>query len=206
MPVKVNVNGLTMVHQGSEGKAAATIPDLCLTPVGTATLPIPYPNQAESKDLELGSITVTADGGNSIAVAGSKFSKSKGDSTGSSGGIISGCTQGAAMFISWSPNVTIEGRPVCRKTDKMLMNMSGVVPNTVCLSGVDQPDLGEPEEIEEPEWFETKLIDDESGDPLPRHKCLVIIDDDNVKKTRSDKDAIIKLKGVPAGDYTVVVL
>ena len=33
MPVTLNINGLSSIHQGSNGIAMATAPDVCLTPV-----------------------------------------------------------------------------------------------------------------------------------------------------------------------------
>jgi len=51
MPVTVNINGLSAVHQGSNGVAMATIPDVCNTPSAGGPIPIPYPNVAMSSDL-----------------------------------------------------------------------------------------------------------------------------------------------------------
>lgn len=82
MPVTINANGLSIVHKGSGGEANATLPDVCLTTVGPAVVPIPYGNNAKSADLVDGTTTVTADGGNSIALKSSKFAKSTGDAGG----------------------------------------------------------------------------------------------------------------------------
>src|SRR5882762_8870154 len=45
----VKVNELTLVHQGSDGKAICSAPDACKTP--PQNLPIPYVNVAFSRDL-----------------------------------------------------------------------------------------------------------------------------------------------------------
>ncbi len=82
MAVTVNANGLSIVHQGSGGEANATLPDVCLTQCGPPVVPIPYGNNAKSADLVDGTTTITMDGGNSVAIKGSKFSKSTGDSGG----------------------------------------------------------------------------------------------------------------------------
>lgn len=82
MSVTINANGLSIVHKGSGGEANATLPDVCLTTVGNAVVPIPYGNNAKSADLVEGTTTVTADGGNSIALKDSKFAKSSGDAGG----------------------------------------------------------------------------------------------------------------------------
>ncbi len=51
MSVTINANGLSIVHKGSGGEANATLPDVCLTTVGNAVVPIPYGNNAKSADL-----------------------------------------------------------------------------------------------------------------------------------------------------------
>lgn len=110
MSVSANANGLSVIHKNSGGEASATLPDVCLTTIGTAVVPIPYGNHAKSSDLIKGSKTVTMDGGNSIAIEGSQFSKSTGDADGDKKGIKSGTIEGAAEFISWSSTVKIEGK------------------------------------------------------------------------------------------------
>ncbi|MDK9770046.1 DUF4150 domain-containing protein, partial [Vibrio sp. B181a] len=82
MASTIGANGLSIVHKGSGGEANASVPDVCLTKVGKPVVPIPYGNSAKSADLVDGSTSVTADGGNSIALQGSKFSKSTGDAAG----------------------------------------------------------------------------------------------------------------------------
>jgi uncharacterized Zn-binding protein involved in type VI secretion len=133
MPVTVTANGLTVVHRSSGGVAMATAPDVCKTPAPGGPIPVPYPNVALSADLVLGTTTVMVDGA-SAAVQGSKFAKSTGDEAGVAGGVVSAVIIGEAEFISFSPTVSFEGKPVCRLTDKMLMNKG----NTVCMGGVLQ--------------------------------------------------------------------
>jgi uncharacterized Zn-binding protein involved in type VI secretion len=130
MPVTVNINGLSAVHQGSDGVAMATVPDVCNTPSAGGPIPIPYPNVAMSSDLMEGTSTVTIDGC-SAAIQGCKFIKSTGDEAGVAGGIASGVFAMEATFLSFSPTVTLDGKPACRLTDKMLMNKG----NTVCMAG-----------------------------------------------------------------------
>jgi uncharacterized Zn-binding protein involved in type VI secretion len=129
----VIVNGLTVVHRGSGGMAMATVPDVCKTPSSAGPIPIPYPNLAQSSDLISGTTTVTVCG-QSAAIQGSKLCKSTGDEAGSLGGVASGVFIGEASFISFSPNVFFEGKPVVRLTDKLLMNKG----NTVCAAGIIQ--------------------------------------------------------------------
>ena len=82
-----------------------------------------------------GTTTVTADGGNSIALKGSKFAKSTGDAGGDKKGVASGTIEAEAEFISASPSVIIEGKGVARLSDQMTMNKA----NTMCLGGVQNP-------------------------------------------------------------------
>lgn len=135
MAVTISANGLSVVHKGSGGEANATLPDVCLTKVGKPIVPIPYGNNAKSSDLAGGSTTVTADGGNSIALKDSTFAKSTGDAAGDKKGVASGTIEAEAKFISASPDVLIEGKGVARLSDQMTMNKA----NTMCLGGVQNP-------------------------------------------------------------------
>ncbi|GLT17170.1 hypothetical protein GCM10007938_09470 [Vibrio zhanjiangensis] len=144
MSVTINANGLSIVHKGSGGEANATLPDVCLTTVGPSVVPIPYGNNAKSADLVDGTTTVSADGGNSIALKGSKFAKSTGDAGGDKKGVSSGTIEAEAEFISASPNVFIEGKGVARLSDQMTMNKA----NTMCLGGVQNPPVTVTEEEE----------------------------------------------------------
>lgn len=128
MPVTVNINGLSCVHQGSLGLATATLPDVCKTP--PYATPLPYPNVAMSSDLVGGTATVSVDGC-PAAIQSSRFVRSTGDEAGSLGGVVSAVFGMEATFLSFSPTVLLEGQPACRLTDKMLMNAG----NTACLAG-----------------------------------------------------------------------
>src|SRR4051812_44988457 len=134
MPVTINVNRLSLVHETSEGVSSATLPNVCATPdVGL----VPYPSTAFSRDLAGGTRDVVADGGSSIAVRGSIFAVSSGDEPGTLGGVVSRLNGAESRFLSWSLDVKIEGRNACRLTDKMLHNHG----NTINCGGVVQPVL-----------------------------------------------------------------
>lgn len=117
------VNGQTVVHKDSDG-IVTTSPDVCMTPVGTSVVPIPYTNVAKSVDTDNGSKTVTVDG-NPVMLKGSFFSVSSGDEPGTAGGISSGITKGKAKFVNYSFDVFVEGKPVCRRLDPMVSNLNG---------------------------------------------------------------------------------
>ncbi|MGR5165333.1 PAAR-like domain-containing protein [Vibrio owensii] len=144
MASTIGANGLSIVHKGSGGEANASVPDVCLTKVGKPVVPIPYGNNAKSADLVDGSTSVTADGGNSIALQGSKFSKSTGDAAGDKKGVSSGTIEGEAQFVTSSSNVLIEGKGVARQSDQMTMNNG----NTMCF-GVQNPSFSVEEDLEE---------------------------------------------------------
>lgn len=135
MASTININGLTLVHKESDGVAKATLPNLCLPPNGST--PINFSNVAYSKDIAKGTITITADGVNMCAHKDSEFSKSTGDEGGTNGEIFSGTNMAEATWLTYSPDVFLEGKNACRLTDKMFMNHM----NSACLSGEGQPPL-----------------------------------------------------------------
>ena len=109
MAVTIRVNGLSLAHKGNGGLAQASAPDVCLTP-GPPSGPVPYPNIAVSADLVGGTTTVLVDGGNSAAILGSKLCKSSGDEAGTAGGVASGVNMSEAAFITFSPDVMMDGK------------------------------------------------------------------------------------------------
>lgn len=135
MTISINVNGLTLCHRGSGGISHNTLADVCKTP-GNGT-PVPYQNEAYSRDLVKGSTSVFADGGNMIAIDGSQFSKSIYDEAGSMGGVVSGTHLAETDWITHSFDVFVDKKPACRLTDKLFMNHR----NTVNMAGLKQRDL-----------------------------------------------------------------
>lgn len=140
MAISININGLTLCHRGSGGISHNTLPDVCKTP--DKGIPLPYQNEAYSRDLIKGTVSVFADGGNSIAKDGSQFAKSVFDEGGSMGGIVSGTHLAETDWITHSFDVFFEGKPACRLTDKLFMNHR----NTVNMAGLKQRDLPKPDQ------------------------------------------------------------
>ncbi|MGT0250429.1 DUF4150 domain-containing protein [Burkholderia pyrrocinia] len=140
MAITINVNGLTLCHRGSGGVSDNTLPDVCKTP-GNG-VPVPYQNEAHSRDLVKGTTSVFADGGNMVANYGSQFSKSIFDEAGSMGGVVSGTHLAETDWITHSFDVKFEGKAACRLTDKLFMNHR----NTVNMAGLRQRDLPEDEQ------------------------------------------------------------
>lgn len=137
MPISINVNGLSLVHRGSDGVSDATLPDVCRDAHG---VPVPYTNRSLSSDLRGGTRSIAVDGGNPAATKPSRFHRSSGDEPGSGGGVVSNVHLAESTWLSFSPNVRFEGQPVCRLTDKMLQNRG----NTINCVGVKQKPLKVP--------------------------------------------------------------
>ena len=130
MAQTVSANGLTVSHKGTSGMEMNSTPDVCKTPIGNAVVPVPYMIVAKSSDLIRGTTTVFADGGNSIDHRSSAHSRCVGDAPGTLKGVASGTTLHESTWITYSPNVYVQGKNISRLSDKMFMN------NKNCISGV----------------------------------------------------------------------
>jgi len=133
----------TPVTKGSQGVAAATIPNVCKMPGPPAPfVPTPLPNIGKSGSSPKGySKNVTIEG-KQVAVKGATFG-STGDmaSKGTGGGLFSANTHGPTSFVGpGSLDVKIEGKNVQLLGDPMLNNCgaSGKPPNAATLVGVLQ--------------------------------------------------------------------
>jgi hypothetical protein len=135
MPVSVKVNGTTnsLVHKGSNGISAATIPDVCKTPSPGGPIPVPYPNISQSATLAKGTTTVKADGGMMVAIKGSEFSLSNGDNPGVAGGVKSSTFMKESTWILYSFDVKMDGKNACRLTDKKFQNHENTADLAGCL-------------------------------------------------------------------------
>jgi hypothetical protein len=123
MQETVSINGLTLCHKHSDGWVRSTMPDVCKSP----DKPIPYTNTAYARDLAKGTTTVFSHDGAMNGIKGSEFSRSFGDEPGVGGGVVSGVNLDRATWLSWSPNVFMEGQNVTRLTDRMLLNKGNTV-------------------------------------------------------------------------------
>jgi hypothetical protein len=100
-------------------------PDVCKTPAAPSPVPIPYPNIAQDSSAADGSKKVKYDK-NPIMLKTSNFSTSSGDEAGNAGGgVVSSKFKGKAKFVSYSFDVKVEGKNVCRHLDMTLMNGNG---------------------------------------------------------------------------------
>jgi uncharacterized Zn-binding protein involved in type VI secretion len=174
----VLINGRTAVHKGSQG--TLTTVDVCLTPVGSSVVPIPYTNIAVSADADKTASTVLING-NPVCHKKSIFSKSTGDEPGTRKGIKSGTIQGKAEFIQGSPNVLIEGIAAARQGDLMVSNNRNTAPMPLSQPGAPKAEAKEKAAVEGLE--EAELPDEvplnASGNNLPiQHELNTIAEPD----------------------------
>ncbi|PMH26176.1 hypothetical protein BCU71_23515 [Vibrio lentus] len=198
MGVTVCANGLSVVHQGSGGEANATLPDVCLTTVGKPVVPIPYGNNAKSADLAGGTTTVSMDGGNSIAIKGSKFSASTGDAGGDKKGVASGTIEAEAEFISASPTVKFEGIGVCRLSDQMTMNKA----NTMCLGGAQNPSVSVTED-QEGTYTVDLFLSYSDGEPVQGATYKLVDQTGATFEGTLDNNGKASVGGVAPGEFNI---
>jgi len=117
-------NGRGVVHKGSGG-TSIVFPDVCKTPIGNSTPPIPYANVGVSSDTVKGPKTVTADGKMPMFKT-SQYSKSSGDEPGSAGGVVSGTNKNVCEFLMYSFDVKMEGKNACRMGDPLYHNKKNI--------------------------------------------------------------------------------
>ena len=118
-------NGRGIAHKGSGGKSTV-FPDVCLTPIGKAVVPIPYANTGVSADTVKGPKSVKTDGVMPMVKA-ALYSKSTGDEPGSRKGVASGTNKDVCEFMMYSFDVKFEGRNVCRLGDPLWHNKKNIV-------------------------------------------------------------------------------
>lgn len=163
MTRSVYANNRNLSHKGSGDTAMSTAPDVCKTPVGSSTPPIPYPVLSQSSDLQGGTTTVSIDG-HPTAIASSSHSRCSGDEAGSAAGIISGTTGNKTEFASYSFDVRLEGEGAVRHLDATTMNNR----NTM---GINMGAATAPAQIEEEEAEGIYTLSfqfvDELGQPVP---------------------------------------
>jgi hypothetical protein len=190
MPVTVSVNGRTVVHKTSNGKSIAG-PDVCLTPCGPSVVPIPYPNMAQSSDMDNGAKTVFADG-HPMGHEKSFFKTSTGDEAGTSKGVASGTTKGKAEFVSFSFDVNVEGKGVVRAFDQMIHNNKNTPP-TVLLQN-PQIVTFVPETPVIPEQGKVGMVFlDPFGEPLEGLELEVEVDGKKELRTTMSKGQIFHI-------------
>jgi hypothetical protein len=116
--VFVNSQGISSTDSGA---IVISGPDVCLTPMGSSLVPVPYTNIAGSATLFGGTKTVKINDGMG-AIDGCCYRTSTGDQPGTGRGVASGTVGDKAEFINYSFDVKIEGKGACRNSDPMTQN------------------------------------------------------------------------------------
>jgi len=125
----VYANDNEIASKSADGKSTAAFPDTCFSPPTppASGVPIPYPNTCFACDISNGSRTVFIAGMEIALQHKSYFRTSTGDEPSTPGlkkGVNSGTIKGKCYFVSWSPNVKVEGLCVTRHLDWVTHNHS----------------------------------------------------------------------------------
>jgi hypothetical protein len=145
----------TPVTKGSQGIAAATLPNICkMPPPPPPFCPTPLPNIGQSGKNPKGYSTSVKIEGNFVATTGSSFD-SVGDiaSKATGGGVVSNNCEGPTKFISPGElTVRIQTKFVQQLGDLMLNNcgVAGAPPNSATMAGVFQAILAVASNTEKP--------------------------------------------------------
>ena len=215
--VFANKQGISSTDSGA---VAVSGPDVCLTPMGSSLVPVPYTNIARSATLAGGSKSVKIDGCMG-AIDGCRYSTSTGDLPGTGRGIASGTVGDRAEFINSSHDVKIEGKGVCRNSDPMTQNNRNAL-------GVNRdsasPPTAKPLDVAQPEptTFRFRVVEhlswdnyDEEGKrfvfghkenkAIPGMKFKIIMPDGSRIEKTTDKDGVIELpEQDPCSKYEII--
>lgn len=215
--VFANGQGISSTNSG-----AVTVggPDVCLTPMGSSLVPVPYTNVARSATLADGSKTVKIDGGMG-AIDGCRYSTSTGDQSGSGKGVGSGTVGDRAEFINNSHDIKIEGQGVCRNSDPMThnnKNAMGVNQDSALPPSAKALDVAQPE----PTTFRFRVVEhlswdnyDEEGKrfilghknnkPIATKKFKIKMPDGSIVEKTTDEDGVIEIPDQdPCSKYEVI--
>jgi len=164
MSRSVYANNRNFSHKGSDDKAVSSAPDVCKTPMGNSTPPIPYGVSSQAGDLTQTTTSVLIDG-NPTAIANSIHTQCTGDQAGSANGIASGTVADKTQFTSYSFDVKAEGEGVVRHMDMTTMNNG----NTIGANyGASTSPVQIEIEEEEPDYSLDFQVIDELGQPLKK--------------------------------------
>ena len=101
-------------------------PNICLTPVGVAVVPIPYPSIGQLSAVTEQSADVNA-GGNPVVIKPSEMPTTTGDAGGVNGGVTSRTFGKKVEFVSASTTVFANGEGIVRLFDSTKQNNGNAV-------------------------------------------------------------------------------
>ncbi|WP_321873002.1 PAAR-like domain-containing protein [Burkholderia ubonensis] len=111
-----------MARKDGQWTIVSTMPDVCKTPMGSSTPPVPYPVTASLGDSQKTSKTVFANGNPIVRFDTSFAPDTVGDAAGTAHGIESGTVGAKCWPIEHSSTVQVEGKKIVRHSDQFWMN------------------------------------------------------------------------------------
>ena len=103
-------------------KIVSLSPDVCKTPMGSSTPPVPYPVFAELSQSDMVATSVLANGCPVVVFDRSLVPQTIGDAAGTAKGLKSDTVGGNCYPKSHSQNVRAEGKFIVRHDDEFWMN------------------------------------------------------------------------------------
>ncbi len=173
-------------HKGSGDKSICTAPDVCKTPIGNSTPPIPYFVMSQVSDLASGSTSVKVEG-KPTALKGSNHSKCTGDQPGTAKGIASSSQMKKTEFTTYSFDVKADGENVVRSFDMTTMNNKNTV--GMVIGAMTGPAIVQKQKIEAwdpeeaPVWIKVRgNYNDLWNTPFPAENVKVSVNGEAVKE------------------------
>ncbi|WP_170973103.1 PAAR-like domain-containing protein [Citrobacter sp. wls827] len=111
-----------IARQDGQWTVVSLTPDVCKTPMGPATPPVPYPVTASLGDAVLVVPSVKANGHPVLVLDQSFVPSTKGDEPGVAKGVKSGTVADICEPLEHSTTFRVSGKPVLRHFDKFWMN------------------------------------------------------------------------------------
>jgi hypothetical protein len=105
--------------------AVTQAPDVCLTPMGPAMVPVPYMLYSSFEGSTKVHESVQFNKKPCYTLDHSLTPTVIGDEPGTGGGVVSGVNKGKVWAFTAAPNVRSEGRHIVRVGDKCWMNVKG---------------------------------------------------------------------------------
>ena len=111
-------------HSGKGGQIVCLAPDVCLTPVRSSVVPIPYMIVSKLNWSDK-TVSNTSFGGQEAFTMASRTNKVTGDEPGSKGGVKSGCNKGWCRPQSNKSSFFVKGKEVIQHDNVYEMNCNG---------------------------------------------------------------------------------
>lgn len=112
------------VRRADEPYVVNMFPDVCLTPLGSLMVPVPYQIYGSFTAVERAELTVRMDKRETVT-AQSYIPHVVGNELGTGGGILSGVNRGTCNAITYSSTVFASGQQIVRHTSLYWMNCQG---------------------------------------------------------------------------------